>query len=49
MIKNIIADEEKIRLDSYLAKKEEDLSRSMIQKLLDEGKILVNGRRKKNG
>lgn len=43
MKKNIIVDEEKIRLDAYLAKKEESLSRSMIQKLLEEEKITVNG------
>ena len=42
MIKNIIVDEEKIRLDSYIAKKDENLSRSMIQKLLEENKITVN-------
>ncbi len=43
MIKHIIVDEEKIRLDSYLAQKEENLSRSMLQKLLKEEKITVNG------
>lgn len=43
-MKKIIVDEEKIRLDSYLAKKEESLSRSMIQKLLEEQKITVNGK-----
>lgn len=44
MIKNIVVnEEEKIRLDSYIAKKDESLSRSMIQKLLEENKITVNG------
>lgn len=44
MIKNITVNEkEKIRLDSYIAKEDKNLSRSMIQKLLDENKITVNG------
>lgn len=44
MVKDIVVNEEdKIRLDSYIAKKDESLSRSMIQKLLEESKITVNG------
>ena len=44
MIKNITVNEkEKIRLDSYIAKEDKNLSRSMIQKLLDDNKITVNG------
>ena len=44
MVKDIVVNEEdKIRLDSYIAKKDESLSRSMIQKLLEENKIIVNG------
>ena len=44
MIKNITVNkEEKNRLDSYIAKEDKNLSRSMIQKLLDENKITVNG------
>ena len=44
MIKDIVVNEEdKVRLDSYIAKKDENLSRSMIQKLLEENKITVNG------
>lgn len=35
---------EKIRLDAYITKEIEDLSRSMIQKLLEENKISVNGK-----
>lgn len=35
---------EKIRLDAYISKEIEDLSRSMIQKLLEEDKISVNGK-----
>lgn len=44
MVKDIVVNEEdKLRLDSYIAKKDESLSRSMIQKLLEESKITVNG------
>ena len=44
MVKDIVVNEEdKVRLDSYIAKKDESLSRSMIQKLLEENKIIVNG------
>ena len=35
---------EKIRLDAYISKEIEDLSRSVIQKLLEEDKINVNGK-----
>ncbi len=35
---------EKIRLDAYISKEIEDLSRSMIQKLLEDNKINVNGK-----
>lgn len=44
MIRKIVVEEEKIRLDAYIAKKDENLSRSMIQKLLEENKINVNGK-----
>ena len=37
-----IVTEDKIRIDKYLTEKT-DLSRSKIQKLIDEGKMLVNG------
>ena len=44
MIKEIIViEEDKLRIDSYIAKKDDSLSRSMIQKLLEENKIIVNG------
>lgn len=39
--------EEKQRLDSYITLKDNDLSRSMVQKLLQEDKILVNGNKTK--
>ena len=46
-MKKLIVDEENIRLDSYVSKKCNDLSRTMIQKLIEEGAILVNGLKKK--
>ncbi len=39
--------EEKVRLDSYIASQNLELSRSMIQKLLEENKITVNGKKEK--
>ena len=40
----LVNEKDKLRLDSYIAKKDNSLSRSMIQKMLDEGKITVNGK-----
>lgn len=40
---------EKIRLDSYLAEKRPDMSRSHIQKLIRSGQILLNGQAAKTG
>ncbi len=40
---NLICDEENIRIDRYLSS-HSDLSRSFIQKLSEEGKIMVNGK-----
>ena len=39
--------EEKQRLDAYIAKENEDISRTMIKKLIEDGKILVNGKKQK--
>ena len=48
MIKNIsVNEEEKLRLDIYITKKDKSLSRSMIQKLIDNSKITVNGKQEK--
>ena len=45
----ILIDEDVIeRLDSYLSLKLKDLSRSKIQKLIENGNILVNGHKKKS-
>ena len=46
-MEKIIVDEENIRLDSYIAKKYKDLSRTMIQRLIEDGDVLVNGSNKK--
>lgn len=40
--------EEKIRLDAYLASVKKELSRTMIKKLIEDGNILVNGKKQKN-
>ena len=42
--KSIIADVNNERLDSYISKSNLDLSRSMVQKLIKENRILVNGK-----
>ena len=39
---------EEIRLDRYLSSQWEDLSRSYLQKLLTDGRVLVNGRQVKS-
>ena len=46
-MEKIVVDVENMRLDAYIAQKEEHLSRTMIQKLIEEGNILVNGEKKK--
>ena len=47
-MKTIVVDNnENIRLDSYIVTKE-DLSRAMVQKLLEGNNILVNGSIKKS-
>ncbi len=46
-MKEIITDIENIRLDIWLAKEYQELSRTMIQKLIEEGQIQVNGENKK--
>lgn len=47
MKKFIIQEEVNKRIDNYLSEKNEDLSRVAIQRLLQEEKILVNGKRAK--
>ena len=43
----IVVDGENVRLDAYIAKKNEELSRTMVQKLIEDGNVLVNGSKKK--
>ena len=43
----IRSDTENTRLDKVIAVLDQELSRSMIQKMLDDGKILVNGKKEK--
>ena len=48
-MKKIIVEneEEGMRIDKFLAKIEEDLSRVAIQRLIEENKIQVNGKKTK--
>jgi len=46
-VETIIAKQENIRLDRYIAEKYQELSRTMIQKLIENGDIQVNGSKKK--
>ena len=46
-MKKINVDEDNIRLDAYVARQVSELSRTMIQKLIESGDILVNGDKKK--
>ena len=39
---------ERKRLDSYLADEKRDISRTMLKKLIDDGNILVNGKKQKS-
>ena len=41
-MEQILVEEEGIRIDRYLAKQKPELSRSMIQKLIEDHAILVN-------
>lgn len=43
----IIVGKDNIRLDVYIAEERKQLSRTMIQKLIESGNILVNGSKKK--
>ena len=42
-----MADLENMRLDAYISSKETNLSRTNVQRLIEEGNILVNGQKKK--
>ena len=46
-MEKIVADLDGMRLDTYIASKLNTLSRTMIQRLIENGEILVNGKIKK--
>lgn len=46
-MEKIVVDEENVRLDAYIAGRKEKISRTMIQKLIEDGNILVNGSKRK--
>ena len=46
-MENIVVNSDNVRLDAYIAQQKPDISRTMIQKLIEEGNILVNGTKKK--
>ena len=46
-MEKLVVDLNDVRLDAYIAKLKNDISRTMIQKLIEEGNILVNGKSKK--
>ena len=46
-METLVVDVDDVRLDAYIAKMKSDISRTMIQKLIEEGNILVNGKSKK--
>ncbi len=47
IVEKLVVDLDDVRLDAYIAKLKKDISRTMIQKLIEEGNILVNGKSKK--
>ena len=46
-MEKIVADLENMRLDAYISSKKTNLSRTNIQRLIEEGNILVNSKKKK--
>ena len=46
-MEKIVADLENVRLDAYISSKVTNLSRTNVQRLIEEGNILVNGQKKK--
>ena len=46
-MEKIVVDLSDMRLDAYVASKINTLSRTMVQKLIEDGEILVNGKEKK--
>ena len=46
-MENIVVDTDNIRLDAYISKKNENISRTNIQRIIENGNILVNGEKRK--
>ena len=46
-MEKLVADSENVRLDAYISSKETNLSRTNVQRLIEEENILVNGQKKK--
>ena len=46
-MEKLVVDLDNVRLDAYIAKKREDLSRVMVQKLIENGNVLVDGKKRK--
>ena len=46
-MEKLVADLDNMRLDAYISSKKEKISRTNIQRLIEEGNILVNGQHKK--
>ena len=46
-MEKILVDTENMRLDAYIAQKCPNISRNMVQKLIQDGNVLVNGKNKK--
>ena len=47
-MEQFIVENENIRIDKYIAEKNKDYSRTIIQKMIDEGKVLVNNKKTKS-
>ena len=46
-MERIVVDTDNMRLDAFISGKNDKLSRTMIQRLIEDGEILVNGNKKK--
>ena len=46
-MERIVVDTDNVRLDAFISGKNDKLSRTMIQRLIEDGEILVNGNKKK--
>lgn len=46
-MERIVVDTDNVRLDAFISGKNDKMSRTMIQKLIEDGEVLVNGNKKK--